>query len=225
MSKPKPTPAPKKRANADWEAVERDYRLGRYTLRELAARHPGANHATIDRRAKKEGWTKDLTTAIRQATNAKLIEAETRQACDGARQDATTTVLVAAELNKQVILKHRERVGKAVDVAMRLLAELDATTTHQDELNARFDALASDMTEQQAAAARAELRDFLKLHNRVSSVQRLVDALGKAQTLERQAHSLDDPNKPAEKADRDLDWSAIPESERMAAYLKMVAGG
>ena len=96
----------------DWEAVERDYRTGRFSLRELAVLH-NANHATIGRRVEREGWTKDLTHAIRLATHAKLIEEETQQHCDGARQSATTVVLAAAETNRQIILGHRRQAVAA----------------------------------------------------------------------------------------------------------------
>ena len=111
---------------ADWEAVERDYRTGRFTLRELEAKH-GPNNATIGRRADREGWTKDLSDAIRQATSAKLIAATVQQECSSAQQNAAGTVLAAAELNKQLILGHRatlrdlgEKAEKARDTLMSL---------------------------------------------------------------------------------------------------------
>ena len=96
----------------DWEAVERDYRTGRFSLRELAVLH-NANHATIGRHVEREGWTKDLTQAIRLATQAKLIEEETQQHCDSARQSATDVVLAAAETNRQIILGHRRQAVAA----------------------------------------------------------------------------------------------------------------
>ena len=86
------------RRRTDWEAVERDYRIDKFTLRELAKKHD-ANHATIARRAEREGWTKDLTGAIRQATNARVISETVQQKCDAAQQNATDTVLAAAEIN------------------------------------------------------------------------------------------------------------------------------
>jgi hypothetical protein len=187
-------PAPK-RKRIDWEAVERDYRTGRFTLRELEAKH-GPNNATIGRRAEREGWTKDLADAIRQATNAKLIAATTQQECSSAQQSAATTVLAAAEIGKQVILGQRSRVGQAIEVSMRMLAELDTTTTRADEIGAMFERVTEDMDSQSMAAVQAQFREFMRLHSRVSSAQKLMDALGKAQTLERQAFSLDDPNKP-----------------------------
>lgn len=216
-----------KRKTTDWEAVERDYRTSGFTLRELAAKH-GATHTTISRRAERQGWTKDLTAAIRQATNAKLIEASVQQAvqqeCNGAHQRTTDAVLGAAELNKQVILAHRGRVGQATEIAMRMLAELDATTTKAGEIKTMFEVLTEDMDEKGKAAAQQQLREFMRLHSRVGSVHKLMDALGKAQTLERQAFGLDEASKTPEKP-APLDWSSIPEDERMAAYLRMVSGG
>ena len=70
---------------ADWEAVERDYRTGQYTLRELEAKH-GPNNATISRHAANHGWTQDLSVAIKQATNAKLIAAVVSEKCSDAQQ-------------------------------------------------------------------------------------------------------------------------------------------
>jgi len=120
-----------KKIKPDWDAVERDYRTGQFTLRELAARH-NVNFATISRHAEKEAWTKDLTEAIRQATNAKLIQQASIQACNDAQQSATNTVLAVAELNKQVILSHRNRLTEladAVDFAKNILIKVGGQVT------------------------------------------------------------------------------------------------
>lgn len=109
-TKDKPPSTVKAPARADWEAVERDYRTGQLTLRELQAKH-GPPYATIGQRAKREGWTQDLRVAVRKATNAALIEELTTQATRGATQSHTNTVLAAAEANKQVILGHRKRLA------------------------------------------------------------------------------------------------------------------
>ena len=56
----------------DWEAIERDYRTGRFTLRELESKH-GRSASQICRRAQAEGWTQDLRDLVRQATSAAII--------------------------------------------------------------------------------------------------------------------------------------------------------
>jgi hypothetical protein len=110
-------PAPKKRQRADWQAVERDYRTGLMTLRELAEKH-GCSHQAISKRAGKHEWAQDLSPAIRAATAAKLVQHEVAKevakevASEVAKggQEVINAVLVAAELNKQVILSHRSRL-------------------------------------------------------------------------------------------------------------------
>lgn len=93
------------RAQIDWEAVERDYRIGKFTLRELAEKH-GCTHQAIDKRAKKHAWTKDLNDVIRQATDAALVA----EMVASSGQAVATTVIAVAEMNKQVILGQRKRI-------------------------------------------------------------------------------------------------------------------
>lgn len=121
----KPKPAEGKKARIDWEAVERDYRTGKFTLRELEAKHT-VSYAQISRKSKELGWSKDLREVIKQATNAALL----RDTATKAQQSATETVLVAAEVNKQVIMGHRARLSgltEAVATAKEKLMQLGDT--------------------------------------------------------------------------------------------------
>ena len=54
-----------KKPRVDWEAVERDYRAGVLTLREIGERYD-CSHVAITKRAKKEGWVRDLAPKIRE---------------------------------------------------------------------------------------------------------------------------------------------------------------
>jgi len=103
---PKAEPSPKQ-GRPDWEAIERDYRTGRFTLRELEAKH-GVRHSTISSRVQREGWTQDLADAVRQATRAALIAPSVVQGASSVVQ----SVQAAAELNKQVILGHRKQLAE-----------------------------------------------------------------------------------------------------------------
>ena len=112
------------RRRVDWDAVERDYRTDTLTLRELADKH-GVAHTTISRRAEREGWQKDLTEAIRQATNTRLINETVQQKCTTAHQNATDTVLVAAEVNTRVVMAHRKRLGELHELVELAKAKLE----------------------------------------------------------------------------------------------------
>ena len=48
----------------DWEKIEGDYRAGVKTLREIAEER-GITHGAINKRAKRDGWTRDLTAKIK----------------------------------------------------------------------------------------------------------------------------------------------------------------
>ena len=55
----------------DWERIEVDYRAGIKTLRDIAAEHD-ISHVSVNKRAKRDGWVRDLTAKI-QAKAAELV--------------------------------------------------------------------------------------------------------------------------------------------------------
>ena len=116
-------PMPHFRRKVDWEAVERDYRATQMTLRELGAKHR-CDHAAIARKASKGEWKKDLTYAVRKATNAKLVEQAVNSVVNDRQQAVTNVVLAAAEMNKQVIMGHRQRLGDLSDAVEQAKAKL-----------------------------------------------------------------------------------------------------
>ena len=59
----------------DWEAIEREYRAGIRSLRDIAEEH-GCSNPAILKRAKKYGWTRDLAEKIRAKADA-LVSAAT----------------------------------------------------------------------------------------------------------------------------------------------------
>lgn len=201
---PKAAPAPElKRRRADWEAIERDYRTGKFTDQELADKHGNViTRQAISKMAKVKGWQKDLSVAVRAATKAKLIAeaAQAKVAEQVARgcEATTDTVLAVAEVNKQVILAHREDIRATRALTNAMLAELGATTTGRERLHALLELVAkdADATPAQILEARQALAELTRLPNRILSVNRLVQAMGRLQQLERTAFGLDEPEQP-----------------------------
>lgn len=218
----KPT-KPQARKRIDWEAIERDYRTGQFSLRELEKKH-GAGFAKISKKSKDLGWTKDLGVAVKQATNAALIaEVATARATQG-QQATTDVVLAVAEANKQVILGHRVDIRTTRDLALDLLDEIRVTTRRPDEMQALFDLMTAELDPISLSAARQQFRDLMKVHNRIGSVHKLADTLAKLQALERKAFDLDAENQPAATPPR-RDPKTIPPEERMAAMLELLGVG
>jgi hypothetical protein len=116
---------PKKRTT-DWAAVERDYRTGKYTNRELGTKY-GVSHQAVAKRAKSGNWQKDLGDAIKSATSARLVEELVKQEVAKSGQEVVNTVLVAAEANAQILLKQQKRAAElqdALEVAKFKVLEL-----------------------------------------------------------------------------------------------------
>lgn len=118
-----------KASRYDWEAVERDYRTGRYSLSELSAMH-GPARSSIDKRAKKEGWEKDLSGAVRQRTREKVVKGtlshESLEALEG---DDRAIVEEAATLNAAVAAGHRKQLTAWRAILDKYTARLDEQLT------------------------------------------------------------------------------------------------
>lgn len=192
------------RVRVDWAAVQRDYRTGAFTLRELATKY-GCSHVAIGKQAKNNGWTQDLSKAIKAATKAKLVEvtpADKLAAKQVIVNDfaVTTTVLAAAEVNKQIILGHRADLRKARDVTVALLAELRNAAITEEEQERLIRMMAGDGADpSDLHEARKLLMRFTSLAGRITSVKSMAEALTKLQAAERKAFGLDDEGDEAKK--------------------------
>jgi hypothetical protein len=183
-----PEKASPKKVRTDWEAVERAYRVGKLTLREIAELH-SATAGRICQVAKERGWMRgDLKTVVNAATQSLLVAELVDGEVHKVKQGLNESVLAAAELNSQVIQRHRARVKRAVDVAMRMLDELDSTTLKTDELQALFTKVTADIGGPALQVAQQKFRDLMRLHARIGSSQKLMAALKDAQALEAQAY-------------------------------------
>jgi len=230
-SKPAPTKAPPKatkpaartkvagvavpvKRRTDWEAVERDYRTGKFTLRELETKH-GATNSTIARWAKRNGWSQDLSAAVRQATNAALISEIVGSECSKAQQSAADTVLAAAEVNKQVILGHRQGLQALTDVKRTLLSQIEQAAAQLPDL-AEVIELVRKPDDNGIDRANDALRKAMSRSALVDDLKKLADVDEKVRKGEREAFGLDDDGKP----DRNgLEEAATAELQALRARL------
>lgn len=109
------------RRRVDWDAVERDYRTGRFTEQELADKH-GATRSAVSKQKRVKGWTKDLKDEIRHATQARLVA----ELVAKGSEKVADTVLAAAEVNTRVVLGHRKRIADLHRLAEDAQAKLES---------------------------------------------------------------------------------------------------
>lgn len=180
------TPKKVVRKRTDWDAVERDYRTGKFTLRELETQH-SVSYAQISRKAKEAGWTKDLREVIKQATNAAVLH----ETVTKAQKDVTDTVLVAAEINKQIILGHRSGLNKLTEIKEKLLKQIEQAAEQMIDLSEAIE-LVRNPDENGTDKANDALRKAMGRSALVDDLKKLTEVDERVRKGEREAFSLDD---------------------------------
>lgn len=107
----------------DWEAIESAYRAGSLSVRSIAERHE-VSHVAIAKKAKKEGWQRDLSEKVRKAVKAKVTGAVTT---DGYQSKAVTEEQIIEDASNEgaaVVLAHRAGLARWRVIADKLCTAL-----------------------------------------------------------------------------------------------------
>ena len=109
---------------ADWERIEIDYRAGVKSLREIAGEH-GISEGAIRKRAKRDGWTRDLADKIQQRAED-LVRTQAVRTEVRSEQRATERQVIEAnaEAVANVKMAHRSDISRARSIVNGLLDEL-----------------------------------------------------------------------------------------------------
>jgi hypothetical protein len=202
------TDAPTTRAATDWERVEADYRAGLLSLREIAAKAGNVTEGAIRKRAKRDGWSRDLAARI----NAKAEELVRKEAVrtEGTQSDpayqtanppAERLIVEAnAEAIAAVRLSHRADIRRARALALKMLGELETVTGEQTIVDELRELVEQSDPEAGKAIALA-LAKVTSLPCRIGSMKALGDALKTLVTLEREAWGLTTDGKGGGQAD------------------------
>ena len=157
----------------DWEAIERAYRAGSLSIRNIAEQH-GVAEGTIRKRAKKHGWLRDLSGQVKQAARDKLTRKAVRT--DSTQEKPRTDAEIIEEASTEaasVVLAHRTDLAQWRSISQKLcvaLAEMDVDESNHDKF--------------------------------ARSLNAGVDAQLKVIKGERQAYSIDDPDSDDDEAER-----------------------
>ena len=111
-------------AKPDWEAIETAYRAGVMSLREIASQH-GISDTAIRKRAKKDGWSRDLAAKI-QAKADDLVrrrEVRTKVRTENATSEREL-IEATAEVIATVRMEHRGDIRRARELTNTLFDEL-----------------------------------------------------------------------------------------------------
>lgn len=179
-------------ARVDWDRAQRLYRLGQLTDREVAD-VAGCKVATLKKRVRDNGWTRDLSTQVAQATRAKLTQGDDGD--DAAVEDA-------AEVAAGIVRTHRTHIMRGREVVDGLFSEMGevgrAPQMIEQALRAGLDPEEIDIN---------RILSAYELPSRAKSMGALAGALEKLIRAERTAYNLDEhkEERPFEKTLRELD--------------------
>jgi hypothetical protein len=160
------------KTKTDWEGIEREYRAGQLSVVEIG-RQFGISHTAINKRAKRDGWTRDLTEKVRKEANARLVSAKV------STLNVRETIDTAANRVFELVTGHRKDLSQ-LNSLKRILATRLAAYLSGEEPGGPF------MSDKESPA------DVLEKLARTTA--RLIP-------LERQAFNLDSdlPEEPATK--------------------------
>lgn len=201
----------------DWEAIESDYRAGIKTLRDIADQN-GVTHGAINKRAKRDGWERDLSAKIAAKTE-QLVSKQVVSKTVSKEQRITEQLIV--DTNAQSIADHvlsqRSDVKRARIIAQKLWDMVEAELDNAEEFRQLGEMMASpddngiDKLNDMYHAA-------IGLPQQIKNAKLLADALKVLIELERKVLRIKDDPEPT----ATLVVKADPSLSPADAYMRML---
>ncbi|HDL7890461.1 TPA: hypothetical protein P0N78_004176 [Yersinia enterocolitica] len=176
---------------ADWEAIESAYRAGLMSIREIASQH-GITHGAINKRAKRDGWERDLKAKIKAKADALVSKREvSTQVSTGKALSERILIEANAEVIANVRMEHRGDIRRAREITNALFDELGAECADIEALR-KLGELMLAPDENGRDRLNEIYQSIIALPERVKAVKALSDAMKNLIGLERQAYDIGD---------------------------------
>jgi len=185
-----------KRPAVDWEGVEREYRAGIRSLRDIATEF-GCTEGAIRKKAKAQEWERDLSAKVSAKAESLVRKIEVRKEV---RNEAAISerelINTSAQMMADTVINQRDDIKRARSMVQRLWELVDAELNHPEELSQLGNMLRSP-----DAFGQDKLNDMyfaaISLPQQIKNAKLLADALKVLIELERKVLRLDD-QKPVE---------------------------
>lgn len=182
----------------DWEAIESAYRAGVMSIREIASQYE-ITHQAISKRAKKEGWERDLKAKVKARAENLVAKREVASLVATEKAISERQLIEAnAEVIANVRMEHRGDIRRARELTNNLFDELSAECADVAALS-KLGELMFSPDDNGRDKLNEIYNSIISLPERVKSVKALSETLKNLVGLERQAYGLDEvqPNKTA----------------------------
>lgn len=184
---------------ADWERIELDYRAGIKTLRQIADEH-GITHGAINKRAKRDGWERDLGVKIQAKADALVSrEAVSSQVSMDTKLRERAVIDANAQAVAEIRLAHRRDIHRARRVTNSLMDELERMVGAENV--ALLEEL-GELMRQPDDNGQDKLNDLymkvISLPERGKTMKTLAESLRILVDMERQAFGMDTKTGPGQ---------------------------
>lgn len=175
----------------DWERIELDYRAGIKTIRQIGAEH-GISDTAVRKRAKRDGWERDLAGKIQAKAEAivqrQAVRDESRPTPAAEREVIEANAMAVADVR----LAHRRDIHRTRRICMGLLEEMELQTGAD---NVALLQSLGEMLRDEDEHGRDRLNDLyrkiIELPDRAKTMKALADSLRVLVDLERTAFGMD----------------------------------
>ncbi|CAG9414328.1 TPA: hypothetical protein ACS7XC_003338 [Providencia alcalifaciens] len=175
----------------DWEAIESAYRAGVMSIREIASQYE-ITHQAISKRAKKEGWERDLKAKVKARAENLVAKREVATLVAAEKAISERQLIEAnAEVIANVRMEHRGDIRRARELTNGLFNELSAECTDVPALR-KLGELMFEPDSNGRDKLNELYNSIISLPERVKSAKALSETLKNLIGLERQAYGLDD---------------------------------
>lgn len=169
----------------DWESIERQYRAGVLSIREIGKAHDVSDTA-IRKKAKTADWQRDLSAKVAEKVRIDLVRSEVRTANP---QTEREIVEEAAATVVHVVRSHRTRIKGGSALVELLTGQLLDAASNRDELEESIEAECKGDID---SRRRNAMLRAVSLASHSAIAVNLANATKTWVCLERQAFGLDD---------------------------------
>lgn len=174
----------------DWERVEVQYRAGVMSTREIGAEH-GVSHAGVIKRAKAEGWMRDLSARVKAMADAKVSRHLVSSAVT-VETKITEKLVLEAESDKvaSVQIGHRKTIARGHALCEALLAELEAQTFDKVLMSELGELMRRPGEEDSQDRLNDIYKKVISTPGRVDTAKKLIETMKSVVAMEREAYNI-----------------------------------
>lgn len=201
----------------DWEAVEREYRAGIRSLKDIGEEY-GVSAPGILKRAKRDDWARNLSAKIKAKAEEKVNAALVNESVNAARAVTEREIVdVVAGNQAYAELSQRKDVSRSRGIVQKLFSELEGQIDGIEDFE-RLAELMANPDENGADKLNALYQKVIAFPSRVDSAKKLSEALRVLVELERKVLRIKDEPEVTSTVVVKPDPSLSPAD----AYLRMI---